>query len=66
MLFQKINVTHVTAAGQKLTLRLSYVYLYRVAHLVVNLGWVDLNFDYSTVCLILHGLMEVWQNRLGS
>ena len=39
---------------------------YRVAHLVVNLGWVDLNFDYSTVCLILPGLMGVWQKRLGS
>ena len=32
--------------------------MYRVAHLVANLGWVDLNFDYSTVCLILPGLME--------
>ena len=40
--------------------------LYRVAHLVANLGWVDLNFDYSTVCLILPGLMGVWQKRLGS
>ena len=39
---------------------------YRVAHLVANLGWVDLNFDYSTVCLILPGLMGVWQKRLGS
>ena len=27
--------------------------VYRVAHRVANLGWVDLNFDYSTVCLIL-------------
>ena len=40
--------------------------IYRVAHLVLNLGWVDLKFDYSTVCLILPGLMGVWQNRLGS
>ena len=40
--------------------------MYRVAHLVANLGWVDLNFDYSTVCLILPGLMGVWQKRLGS
>ena len=39
---------------------------YRVANLVANLGWVDLNFDYSTVCLILPGLMGVWQKRLGS
>ena len=39
---------------------------YRVAHLVANLGWVDLNFDYSTVCLILPGLMGVWQKWLGS
>ena len=40
--------------------------MYRVAHLVANLGWVDLNFDYSTVCLILPGLMGVWQKWLGS
>ena len=39
---------------------------YRVVYLVSNLGWVDLNFDYSTVCLILPGLMGVWQKRLGS
>ena len=37
-----------------------------MAHLVANLGWVDLNFDYSTVCLILLGLMGVWQKRMGS
>ena len=42
------------------------VYTYRVAHLVANLAWVDLNFDYSTVCLVLPGLMGVWQKRLGS
>ena len=33
---------------------------YRVAHLVANLGRVDLHFDYSSVCLILPGLMGVW------
>ena len=37
-----------------------------MAHLVVNLGRVDLNFDYSTVCLILPGLMGVGQKWLGS
>ena len=42
------------------------IYLYRVAHLVANLGWVDFKFDCSTVCLILPGLMGVWQKRLGS
>ena len=40
--------------------------IYSVAHLHANLGWVDLNFHYSTVCLILPGLMGVWQKRLGS
>ena len=39
---------------------------YRVAHLVADLGWVNLNFDYSTVCLILPGLVGVWEKRLGS
>ena len=42
-----------------------HLLLYRVVHLVANLGWVDMNFDYSTVCLILPGLMGVWQKRLG-
>ena len=40
--------------------------LYRVAHLVVHLGWVDLEFESSTVCLILPGLVGIWQERLGS
>ena len=35
---------------------------YRVSHLVSDLGWVDFDFDYSTVCLILLGLMGKWQN----
>ena len=38
---------------------------YRVAHLVVNLGWVDMDFECSTVCPILLGLMGIWQKRLG-
>ena len=44
----------------------SLMFMYRVAHLVANLGWVDLNFDFFTLCLILPGLMGIWQKRLGS
>ena len=37
--------------------------MYRVIHLVV--GCVNLNFECSTVCPILPGLMGIWQKRLG-
>ena len=37
-----------------------------VFHLLVHLGWVDLSFDCSTVCLILLWLMGIWQNQLGN
>ena len=30
-----------------------------------GLGWVDLSFVCSTVCLILPGLMGIWQKGLG-
>ena len=39
---------------------------YRVSHLVVHLDWVDLKFECSTVCLILPGLVGIWQEQLGS
>ena len=39
---------------------------YRVSHLVVHLGWVDLDFECSTVCPFLLGPMRIWQKRLGS
>ena len=39
---------------------------YKVTHLLLNLGWVDLDFDCSTVCLILLGLVGIWQKRLSS
>ena len=29
-----------------------------------GMGWVDLNFECPTVCLILPGLMEIWQKWL--
>ena len=32
----------------------------------LRLGFVDLNFECSTVCPILLGLMGIWQKRLGS
>ena len=31
-----------------------------------GLGWVDLDFEYSTVCPILPGLMGIWQKWQGS
>ena len=30
-----------------------------------RLGWVDINFECSTVCLILPGLVGIWQKHLG-
>ena len=39
---------------------------YKVSHLLVHLGWVDLDFQCSTICLILPRLMGIWQKRLGS
>ena len=39
---------------------------YRVTHLLANLGWVDLDFDCSTVCPILLGLVWIWQKRLST
>ena len=39
---------------------------YRVYHLLVDLGWVDLGFECSTVCRILRGLTGIRQKRLGS
>ena len=40
--------------------------LYRVTHLLANLGWVDLDFDCSTVCPILLGLVWIWQKWLST
>ena len=35
--------------------------VYRVSHLLVDLGWVDLDFECSTVCQILPGLIMAGQ-----
>ena len=35
---------------------------YRVYHLLVDLGWVDLGFECSTVCRILRGLTGIRHN----
>ena len=32
----------------------------------LRLGFVDLDFECSTVCPTLPGLMGIWQKRLGS
>ena len=37
---------------------------YRVAHLVADLGWVDLDFECYTVCPILPGLIGIWPKGL--
>ena len=40
--------------------------MYRVAHLLANLGCVDFDFGCSTFCLVLPGLMGLWQKWLSS
>ena len=35
-------------------------YLYRVTHLLANLGWVYFDFGCSTLCLVLPWLMGNW------
>ena len=37
----------------------------RVTIVVGDMGWVDPDFEYSTVCPILLGQMRIWQNWLG-
>ena len=37
---------------------------YRVAHLLANLGWVDIDLCCSTLCLVLLGLIGNWQKLL--
>ena len=39
---------------------------YRVTHILANLGWVDFDFGYSTLCLVLPRLMGNWQKWLSS
>ena len=41
------------------------IQIFRVTHLLANLGWVDLDFGCQTLCLVLPGLMGNWQNWLG-
>ena len=45
----------------------SYVnfrFRHRASHLVVHLGWVDLDFECSTLCPFLIGLIKIRQKRL--
>ena len=39
---------------------------YRVRHALWDLGWIDFDFGFSTVCPILLGQTEILQNWLGS
>ena len=34
---------------------------YRVAHLVANLGWVDVDLCCSTLCIVLPGALGCWE-----
>ena len=40
--------------------------VYRVTLVIGDMGWVDFDLGNSTVCLVLLGQMEIWQNWLGS
>ena len=40
--------------------------MYMVSYLLMDLGWVDYDFECFTVCPILPGLTGIWQKRLGS
>ena len=40
--------------------------MYRVRQVVVDLGWVDIDFGNSTTCPILLGQLEVGPNGLRS
>ena len=42
------------------------VFLYRVIHLLRDLGWVDFDFSCSSVCPVLLGLMGIGQKWLCS
>ena len=39
---------------------------YRVTPVVSDLGWVDLDFECSTVCPTVFGLVENWPKWLGN
>ena len=40
--------------------------MYKVTHLLANLGCVDFDLGCSTLCLVLPGLMGNWQKWLSS
>ena len=40
--------------------------MFRASHVLVDLGWVDLDLECSTVCQILLWLMGIWQKHLGT
>ena len=44
----------------------SYQIMYRVTHLLANLGCVDFDLGCSTLCLVLPGLTGNWQKWLNS
>ena len=39
---------------------------YRVGLVVCHLGWVDIDFGHSTICLLLLWQMTIWLNQLGT
>ena len=38
--------------------------MYRAAHLLADLSWVDLDFECSIICPVLLELLGIWQQRL--
>ena len=40
--------------------------MYRASHVLIDWVFGDLDFECSTVCPTLLGLMGIWQKRLGS
>ena len=42
------------------------VSFYRVSHLLVDLGWVGIDFSCANICPVLLGLLGIWQKRLCS
>ena len=62
------NVNRIT--GEYIGLIVHYaakfLRMYKVGHPLRYLGWVCLYLSYSTLCLILLGLMGNWQNLLNT
>ena len=54
------------ASSRNLAITHFLTFIYKVAHLAGLLGWVDFDFDCSTFCLVLLGLMGKRQKKLSN